>query len=678
MPHVMALRNGTFLVLGRTGTLWEESGFKAWVYNADGSLKEEKKLDAPKDHPWSDITHLDRYVLNPTAVELPDGRIAITFSIFYGGNATGVAWLGLYGADLQPLGSTQPVAGLTLKFPYLEDDYAADDIVSLGDGSLAVAYRRYDGQAFLRILSKDGVLSNSVSLGPTLGVDPSDVSNPGSVIDLTALPNGKAVVMVRADATKIQGYLLDPSGSAGPVLSDPFSIPVVANSSLKSLEVTTLKGGGFVVTWTEMGKSDETGSEPDVTVKFQVYDADGKTVTGALEFYATAQEAGTVGTPDILALPDGGYALAAQVVPNTSINNSEVRLAIFNAEGERVSDKLLVSKPAAEGVFSLKGLSLLADGRIAAHLSSGIQIVDPRSEAISLKGTAGNDHYIGTAFNDTFDGGAGADILNGGDGIDFVSFASAAAGVAADLSGGTAGDAAGDSYRGIEGLIGSSFNDIFTGNGSAILKGRGGDDTYSVRMGDTVEETAQGGRDTVIASGSYTLRADAEVELVKLAGLSRKVSASLTGSDTANTLTGHSGNNRLTGQGGDDKLYGGQGNDTLYGGTGKDAFVFNTTPNRKTNLDRIADFNVKDDSISLDNAVFTALGKKGSEAKPALLSTKAFWKGVAAHDSSDRIIYDKKTGALYYDKDGTGAAAPVKIATLSKNMPVTHKDFFVI
>ena len=38
-PHVTALSNGTFLVLSRIGTLWEESGFKAWVYNADGTLK---------------------------------------------------------------------------------------------------------------------------------------------------------------------------------------------------------------------------------------------------------------------------------------------------------------------------------------------------------------------------------------------------------------------------------------------------------------------------------------------------------------------------------------------------------------------------------------------------------------------------------------------------------------
>ena len=42
--------------------------------------------------------------------------------------------------------------------------------------------------------------------------------------------------------------------------------------------------------------------------------------------------------------------------------------------------------------------------------------------------------------------------------------------------------------------------------------------------------------------------------------------------------------------------------------------MFDTKLNKKTNLDKIADFNVKDDSIWLDNAIFKKLGKKDREA----------------------------------------------------------------
>jgi Ca2+-binding RTX toxin-like protein len=55
-----------------------------------------------------------------------------------------------------------------------------------------------------------------------------------------------------------------------------------------------------------------------------------------------------------------------------------------------------------------------------------------------------------------------------------------------------------------------------------------------------------------------------------------------------------------------------------------------------------------------------------------------FVKGSHARDREDRIIYDTKTGALYYDKDGIGLSAQIKIATLNKNLKLTHKDFFVV
>ncbi len=55
-----------------------------------------------------------------------------------------------------------------------------------------------------------------------------------------------------------------------------------------------------------------------------------------------------------------------------------------------------------------------------------------------------------------------------------------------------------------------------------------------------------------------------------------------------------------------------------------------------------------------------------------------FVKATKAQDAEDRIVYDRKTGALYYDQDGSGSKAQVKIAMLNKNLALTHNDFFVI
>jgi Ca2+-binding RTX toxin-like protein len=143
-------------------------------------------------------------------------------------------------------------------------------------------------------------------------------------------------------------------------------------------------------------------------------------------------------------------------------------------------------------------------------------------------------------------------------------------------------------------------------------------------------------------------------------------------------LRGSARSDTLIGGAGKDVLYGGSGNDILIGGAGKDVFVFSTRLDAKKNLDRISDFNVKDDSIWLENAIFKKLGKKGTESKPANLNKGFFVNGTEAKESDDHLIYNKKTGALYYDVDGLGSAKQVQIATLKNKATLTYNDFLVI
>jgi Ca2+-binding RTX toxin-like protein len=153
---------------------------------------------------------------------------------------------------------------------------------------------------------------------------------------------------------------------------------------------------------------------------------------------------------------------------------------------------------------------------------------------------------------------------------------------------------------------------------------------------------------------------------------------SLNGTAGRDIIKGLAGNDTLVGNAGNDKLYGGAGKDVLNGGAGQDVFVFDSKPNKKTNLDKVAEFSVTDDSIWLENKVFAKLGKKGSEAAPAQLKKSFFVLGDKAKDKDDYIIYSKKTGRLYFDVDGSGSKAAVEIATLSKKLAMTYKDFFVI
>ena len=81
----------------------------------------------------------------------------------------------------------------------------------------------------------------------------------------------------------------------------------------------------------------------------------------------------------------------------------------------------------------------------------------------------------------------------------------------------------------------------------------------------------------------------------------------------------------------------------------------------------IVDFSVPDDTIRLENAVFTAFAATGP------LAAAAVHTGTAAADASDRVIYDAPVG-LSSDSDGTGAALAVKFAQLATGLALTHAD----
>lgn len=151
-----------------------------------------------------------------------------------------------------------------------------------------------------------------------------------------------------------------------------------------------------------------------------------------------------------------------------------------------------------------------------------------------------------------------------------------------------------------------------------------------------------------------------------------------TGNDTISglagndTLYGDAGNDSLLGGAGNDYLVGGAGKDTLVGGAGKDIFVFNATLNATANVDSITAFSCVDDMIRLDDAYFAGIGPTGA------LSSDAIWVGTAAHDASDRIILDSATGNLYFDRDGTGAAAKVLFAVVTPGLALDQTDFLIV
>ncbi len=107
----------------------------------------------------------------------------------------------------------------------------------------------------------------------------------------------------------------------------------------------------------------------------------------------------------------------------------------------------------------------------------------------TLRGLVGNDLLTGDDGNDLLFGGEGADVIEGGAGTDIIRFDDAKAGVDArlDINVGVLGEARGDTYKDIEGIVGSSFKDMLVGDAEGnTLKGGKGNDTLRGNGGNDI------------------------------------------------------------------------------------------------------------------------------------------------------------------------------------------------
>ena len=114
----------------------------------------------------------------------------------------------------------------------------------------------------------------------------------------------------------------------------------------------------------------------------------------------------------------------------------------------------------------------------------------------------------------------------------------------------------------------------------------------------------------------------------------------------------------------------GAGNDLVVLGKKADKLLFDSALNAATNVDTVKKFQSGKDKFYLDDDIFTAIA-------PGTLSSAAFHKGTSATDADDRIIYDKKTGALYYDPDGVGGIAQTQFAKLDPGTKLKASDFMI-
>ncbi|MGL4490152.1 MAG: calcium-binding protein [Rhizobiaceae bacterium] len=315
----------------------------------------------------------------------------------------------------------------------------------------------------------------------------------------------------------------------------------------------------------------------------------------------------------------------------------------------------------------------------------------------TLYGLGGIDFLTGGDDNDTLYGGAGADSLSGGDGTDYARYDEGNYGnltIRLDAPNLNTGVAAGDTFTGIEGLVGGGGNDtivgngltnlLFGGGGNDLIYGQGGNDYLNGGAGTNQLYGGAGADAHVGGTGIDYARYDdanwGNLVVSLIAGLATNTGAAagdtytgiegVVGGLGSDLILGNTVNNYIFGGNGADYINGLTGNDYLSGGASADRFVFSTAVNAATNVDRIIDFATGIDDFNLAQVIFTSIG--------ATLDATELRLGTVAADANDYLIYNSANGQLFYDANGSGAGGQTLFATLNAGTALGIGDFVMV
>jgi len=454
--------------------------------------------------------------------------------------------------------------------------------------------------------------------------------------------------------------------AAGARIGGEFLVNTQTFSDQRRPTITGLSGGGFVVTWEDL--SGTLGDASGASIKAQMFDAAGGRV--GEEFLVNTETFSAQYFPTITSLSGGGFVVTWTDESGTLGDNSwkSIKAQIFGVDSVEtdsltsienlvgsafddsltgdaganrldgglgddlliggLGDDLLIGGAGNDTINGGEGIDCVsysnATGSVTVDLSSGtssgahgndtlIRIENVNGSALSdtLTGDNGDNYLAGNGGDDSLAGGAGNDTIDGGAGNDTASYRDATGSVFVNLSSGTSVGVAGgnDTLISIENINGSEFSDTLTGdNGDNGLDGGGGDDFLRGRDGNDALQGGEGsdylsggegddvmdggdGFDRVSMFGSLPTDAQtgATVDLAIVGpqntghGMDTFISIEhVSGTAFADTLSGNAGDNwfyasgddMLNGRDGNDLLDIGAGQATVIGGNGTDTLSF--------------------------------------------------------------------------------------------------------
>jgi Ca2+-binding RTX toxin-like protein len=587
--RVTALTGGRFLVTWSdditVGGASDQGLIRGRIFNANGT-------PATADFQISTMTHgQDK---NSQITALADGRFVVTYSDFNQVPASYIGWdvrARVFNADGTPSSAEFVANANTLYFQQ------QGDVAALADGRFVVTYS--DDTAF-----KSGIYARIFNANGTESVAAFRVNTTNGRYDeshVTVLADGRIAVTFDQWGNglhELRLRIFNPDGSE--------AIPeaVIATSTFFILDstITAKPDGTFVVTFTDYTGTGEaiTGS---ATVRAQIFDprvfdgtAGSDTVTGGTLTDTLVGNAGN----DVLYGGAGGDLLigglgADYLHGGEGYDTASYIYATAGVTAALYDSRLNAGEAADDAYVSIEALQGSAFND-ALYGDGTANVIYGEAGDDYIDGVGGGDYLYGGAGNDNFNLRSAAETIDGGAGFDFARYDYATAGIVAALYAPNAntGFAAGDTYTGIEGLVGTAYSDFLYGDalvnaiwggagddyidgvgGADALYGQDGNDQFYLRSG---AETIDGGegfdyaRYDYATSGVIAALYAPSVNAGWAAGDTYTGIEGLVGSAYSDALYGTAAGNSIWAGAGNDTIDGVGGNDNLYGQAGDDSF----------------------------------------------------------------------------------------------------------
>lgn len=338
------------------------------------------------------------------------------------------------------------------------------------------------------------------------------------------------------------------------------------------------------------------------------------------------------------------------------------------------------------GPVMVRGVTVNAQTRVVLDPWGGRDVVSSIEE---FRGSRLNDTFIGNnTERDRFMGGRGRDTMDGGansftatgeldpDRRDEVRYDRDAnlggrRGIVVDLETsfangsirGTIRDGFGniDTVIDIERVIGTRFNDVFVGSRTNnVFAGGEGVDRYN---GEAGFDTVNFGRYFGNAGPAVGIQVDLTRATGQIVndGFGNTETATgieaIWGTDRADSVRGGAANN---------EFYMALGRDTMSGGGGSDTFVWESRAEFGQG-DVVTDFTAT--GTAADRLAFWTPGITGMDTTPRLVN------GTAATSAQATFIFNAANDTLYWDPDGTGAAAALAVVRLTNVASLSAANF---